>query len=109
MDGAVSDALPVVNEALRRGRRLSLRYYVPGRDEITPREVDPMRLVVVDGRSYLSGWCYRAEAVRLFRLDRMLSVEVLDVLAAPPEDAVPDEVTPGCSVPRPPTSWWSWR
>ncbi|MEV0755141.1 WYL domain-containing protein [Streptosporangium sp. NPDC050280] len=98
---AAPDALPVVNEALRRGRRLSLRYYVPGRDEITPREVDPMRLVVVDGRPYLSGWCYRAEAVRLFRLDRMLSVDVLDVPADPPADAVADEVTPGVFRPSP--------
>ncbi|MEU4534715.1 WYL domain-containing protein [Streptosporangium sp. NPDC023825] len=98
---AAPDALPVVNEALRSGRRLSLRYYVPGRDEITPREVDPMRLVVVDGRPYLSGWCYRAEAVRLFRLDRMLSVDVLDVPADPPEDAVADEVTPGVFRPSP--------
>jgi proteasome accessory factor C len=98
---ATPDALPSVNEALRRGRRLSLRYYVPGRDEVTPREVDPMRLVVVDGRSYLSGWCYRAEAVRLFRLDRMLTVEVLDVAADPPADAVPDEVTSGVFRPSP--------
>lgn len=98
---AAPDALPVVNEALRRRRRLSLRYYVPGRDEITPREVDPMRLVVVDGRPYLSGWCYRAEAVRLFRLDRMLSVDVLDVPADPPADAVADEVTPGVFRPSP--------
>ncbi|MFF4418261.1 helix-turn-helix transcriptional regulator [Streptosporangium sp. NPDC001559] len=99
--GATPDALPTVNEALRRGRRLSLRYHVPGRDEITPREVDPMRLVVVDGRSYLSGWCYRAEAVRLFRLDRMLTVEILDTAADPPADAVPDEVTPGVFRPSP--------
>ncbi|MFC4062168.1 helix-turn-helix transcriptional regulator [Planomonospora corallina] len=98
---ATPDALPAVNEALRGRRRLSLRYYVPGRDEITPREVDPMRLVVVDGRSYLSGWCYRAEAVRLFRLDRMLDVDVLDVPADPPADAVPDEVTPGVFRPSP--------
>ncbi|MDP9867521.1 MULTISPECIES: helix-turn-helix transcriptional regulator [Streptosporangium] len=98
---ATPDALPTVNEALRRGRRLSLRYYVPGRDEITPREVDPMRLVVVDGRSYLSGWCYRAEAVRLFRLDRMLTVDILDVAADPPAGAVPDEVTPGVFRPSP--------
>ncbi|MBG0816760.1 YafY family protein [Planomonospora sp. ID82291] len=98
---ATPDALPAVNEALRRRRRLSLRYYVPGRDEITPREVDPMRLVVVDGRSYLSGWCYRAEAVRLFRLDRMLDVDVLDTPADPPAGAVPDEVTPGVFRPSP--------
>ncbi|GAA3102190.1 helix-turn-helix transcriptional regulator [Streptosporangium carneum] len=98
---ATPDALPTVKEALRRGRRLSLRYYVPGRDEVTPREVDPMRLVVVDGRSYLSGWCYRAEAVRLFRLDRVLTVEILDVAADPPADATPDEVTPGVFRPSP--------
>ena len=92
---------PAVNEALRRGRRLSLRYYVPGRDEVTPREVDPMRLVVVDGRSYLEGWCYRAEAVRLFRLDRMLDVEVLDVAADPPADAEPIDVAQGVFRPSP--------
>ncbi|GGQ15319.1 helix-turn-helix transcriptional regulator [Streptosporangium pseudovulgare] len=98
---AAPDALPTVNEALRRRRRLSLRYYVPGRDEVTPREVDPMRLVMVDGRSYLSGWCYRAEAVRLFRLDRMLTVDVLDVPADPPAGAEPGEVTPGVFRPSP--------
>ena len=64
---------PQVTDALSRGRRLHLSYYVPGRDEATERDVDPMRLLVVEGRSYLEGWCRRAEAVRLFRLDRMLA------------------------------------
>ena len=54
-----------------------------------------MRLVVVDGRSYLEGWCYRAEAMRLFRLDRMLGVEVLDVAADPPAEAEPIDVDAG--------------
>ena len=35
------------------GRRLHLRYYVPGRDEATERDVDPMRLLVVEGQTYL--------------------------------------------------------
>ncbi|PZG11130.1 helix-turn-helix transcriptional regulator [Nonomuraea aridisoli] len=98
---AAPDALPRVREALSRGRRLSLRYYVPGRDEVTPREVDPMRIVVVDGRGYLEGWCYRAEAMRLFRLDRMLGVDVLDVPADPPEEAEPIDVTQGVFRPSP--------
>ena len=51
---------------------LHLSYYVPGRDEATERDVDPMRLLVVEGRTYLEGWCRRAEAVRVFRLDRVL-------------------------------------
>jgi len=94
-------ALKAVKEGLRAKRRLSLRYYVPGRDEITPREVDPMRLVVAEGRSYLEGWCYRAEAVRLFRLDRMLEVRILDQPAEPPPEAEPLDVTQGVFRPSP--------
>ncbi|GLW08172.1 protein pafC [Microtetraspora sp. NBRC 13810] len=92
---AAPDALAAVNEGLRAGRRLSLSYYVPGRDEVTPREVDPMRLVVADGRSYLEGWCYRADAVRLFRLDRMLEVRILPEAADPPAEAEPLDVARG--------------
>ena len=98
---ATPDALPRVQRGAAARRRLSLRYYVPGRDEVTQREVDPMRLVVVDGRTYLEGWCYRAEAVRLFRLDRMLGVEVLDVAADPPAEAEPDRRAPGVFRPSP--------
>jgi proteasome accessory factor C len=98
---AAPDALATVNDAIRRSRRLSLRYYVPGRDEITPREVDPTRVVMADGRAYLEGWCYRAEGMRLFRLDRMLGAEVLDVAASPPEEAEPIDVTEGVFRPSP--------
>jgi proteasome accessory factor C len=98
---AAPDALATVNDAIRRRRRLSLRYYVPGRDEITPRDVDPMRVVMADGRAYLEGWCYRAEGMRLFRLDRMLGAEVLEVAASPPEEAEPIDVTEGVFRPSP--------
>ncbi|WP_327091948.1 WYL domain-containing protein [Nonomuraea sp. NBC_01738] len=98
---AQPDALPRVRDALTRKRRLSLRYYVPGRDEVTPREVDPTRVMVVDGRTYLEGWCYRAEAMRLFRLDRIMGVEVLEVAADPPAGAEPIDVTQGVFRPSP--------
>ncbi|MFI6503591.1 helix-turn-helix transcriptional regulator [Nonomuraea typhae] len=98
---AAPDALPRVRDALTRKRRLSLRYYVPGRDEVTPREVDPTRVMVVDGRTYMEGWCYRAEAMRLFRLDRVVGVDVLDVPADPPADAEPIDVTQGVFRPSP--------
>jgi proteasome accessory factor C len=81
--------------ALTAGKRVHLRYYVPSRDEATERDVDPMRLLVVEGRTYLEGWCRRAEGVRLFRLDRMLSVDVLDVSADVPETAEPVDVDSG--------------
>jgi proteasome accessory factor C len=96
MDGrAPADVQAEVAEALRQGRRLHLSYYVPGRDEATERDVDPMRVVVVQGRAYLEGWCRRAEAVRLFRLDRVLKLTVLDIPAEVPEQAEHVDVDSG--------------
>jgi proteasome accessory factor C len=87
--------LATISDALGRGRLLHLSYYVPGRDEATERDVDPMRLLVVEGRAYLEGWCRRAEAVRLFRLDRVLGIEVLDAAAEVPAEAKPVDVDQG--------------
>ena len=81
--------------ALTAGRRVHLRHYVWTRDEVTERDVDPMRLLVVEGRTYLEGWCRRAEGVRLFRLDRVWSVDVLDVPAEVPVEAEPVDVDAG--------------
>ena len=92
VEGAVA---PVVRDALERGRRLHLSYYVPGRDETTERDVDPMQLHVVDGHAYLQGWCRRVEDVRLFRLDRVLGVQVLDLPAEVPAAARARDVDDG--------------
>jgi len=77
--------LGTVRDALERARRLHLRYHVPARDQTTERDVDPVRLLVVDGRSYLEGWCRSAQDVRLFRLDRVVEATVLDLPAEPAE------------------------
>ena len=84
-----------ISAALTAGKRLHLRHYVASRDEATERDVDPMRLLVVEGRTYLEGWCRRAEGVRLFRLDRVLDLEVLEVPAEVPESAEPVDVDAG--------------
>ena len=90
-----------IRAALSAKRRVHLRYYVPGRDEATERDVDPMRLLVVEGRPYLEGWCLRAEGVRLFRLDRVLGIEVLALPAEVPEEADPRDVDRGLFQPSP--------
>jgi proteasome accessory factor C len=87
--------LPVVRDALERRRRVHLAYYVPGRDETTERDVDPMRLLLVDGRNYLEGWCRRVEAVRLFRLDRVVAISVLDLAAELPPAATERDISQG--------------
>jgi proteasome accessory factor C len=97
-DLVAQSAATAVADALDRGRRLHISYYVPGRDEATERDVDPMRLLLVDARpsrSYLEGWCRRADAVRLFRLDRILAIEVLDVPKDVPASAEARDVDSG--------------
>ena len=89
-----------VRRALEDGRALRIVYYTAGRDAVSRRVVDPMRLLIADGRSYLEAWCRRAEGVRLFRLDRVEDVAVLDEPAEPPPDAEPTDVSAGAYRPR---------
>jgi proteasome accessory factor C len=92
---AEGEVLAAARRALAEGRLVHLRYYVPGRDEATERDVDPMRVIVVEGRPYLEGWCRMALDVRLFRLDRVLGIEVLDQPAAVPAHARPRPLDAG--------------
>jgi proteasome accessory factor C len=73
-----------VDRAISERRRLWLRYYSPARDELTEREVDPIRLFAV-GHTYMEAWCRLSEARRTFRLDRVAEIKLLDAPAAPPE------------------------
>ena len=94
-------ATAAVRQALVSGRALRIRYYTAGRDAVSQRTIDPMRLLIVGGRGYLEAWCRRAEGVRLFRLDRVEDVAVLDEPAAPPPDAQPTDVSAGLFQPSP--------
>jgi proteasome accessory factor C len=90
-----AETTAAVREALSAGRAMRIVYYTAGRDAVSQRTIDPMRLLIVEGRGYLEAWCRRAEAVRLFRLDRVEDVTVLDEPAAPPPDAEPTDVSEG--------------
>ena len=98
---AQPDTVAAVRGALERSSALHLRYYVPARDEITERHVDPMRLLLADGRPYLEAWCRRVEGVRLFRLDRVVGLTVLDEPARVPPEARPRNVDEGLFQPSP--------
>ena len=79
-----------LERAVRQGRQVELSYWVPSRDEQTHRVVDPRGLATVQGATYLDAWCHSAEADRLFRLDRILSAEVLDTPVSRPADSARD-------------------
>ena len=67
-----------LQEAVERRRQVRLRYYVPSRDEVTVRVVDPHAVTRGQGFAYLDADCHSAGAPRLFRLDRIQDAEVLD-------------------------------
>lgn len=76
--------LPALTQAVQRQRALRLRYYSASRDETSERTVDPVRMFEADHRHYLEAWCRQAEGMRVFRVDRIEDVEVLDEPAAAP-------------------------
>jgi len=83
-----SHAAAAVRAAVRDGRALSIDYYSASHDTLSTRIVDPIRVVLVGDNSYLEAWCRTAEAVRLFRFDRIVDAHGLDEPSAPPEPAV---------------------
>ncbi len=99
-DDSQQQLLGDIRHALSAHRRLHLRYLVAARDEATERDVDPMRVLSVDGRWYFEGWCHRAQDVRLFRLDRIEKLAALEADGTPPPEAKSRDVGPGVFRPR---------
>ncbi len=90
----------VLERAIGSNRQARLAYYVPTRDETTQRTVDPLELLTADGHDYLDAWCHLAQARRLFRLDRMHAVEVVDE-PRQEHDLTPRDLSEGLFAPGP--------
>jgi proteasome accessory factor C len=82
-----ADRLATIRSAVDRQRALRITYYTATRDETSDRVIDPMRVLVVEGRAYVEAWCRQAEAVRMFRVDRIDGFTELDEPASPPREA----------------------
>lgn len=82
-----SRAAAVVRAAIRDGHALTLDYYAASHDSLTQRTVDPIRVLLIGGHSYLEAWSREAEGVRLFRFDRIVDATDLGEPASPPEPA----------------------
>jgi proteasome accessory factor C len=67
-----------LSRAAAADRRVLLEYYSGSRAELTDRKVDPWLVFANSGHWYLVGFCHRAGGERLFRLDRVVSVQATD-------------------------------
>lgn len=82
---AEREVVVTLSAATQQSRRVRLCYQSFD-ERMTEREVDPYRLVYRAGRWYLAGYCHLRQDVRVFRLDRIVSVELLQATFAHPED-----------------------
>lgn len=85
---AETRAAAAVRTAVQSRRALSIDYYSASHDTLTSRVVDPIRVLLVGGHSYLEAWSREADGVRLFRFDRIVDATELDEPAAPPAPAL---------------------
>jgi predicted DNA-binding transcriptional regulator YafY len=69
-------------------RRVRIGYALGPHRERT-LQVDPWAVVVRHGRWYVLGWSHAADARRMYRIDRVSSVEVLPEPFTPPADLDP--------------------
>jgi proteasome accessory factor C len=83
------DHLKDLQHALERATQVRLEYLSASSGELTSRTVDPWALVATVGHWYLIGWDHLRDDERMFRTDRIKSVEVLDAPAPVPEDFDP--------------------
>lgn len=93
--GVDPDASAAIAMAIERGTDLRITYGGAS-DEVTERTVHPLRTISHGGRTYLEAYCRSAEAVRTFRVDRLISAHgvpsagPVDARADQPRDPAPD-------------------
>ena len=90
--------LAPMRDALDRNERIEIEYYSASSDTNTEREIDPYRVISLDGHWYVDALCQRAGDVRRFRIDRVRSMHTVgpqpDIAAAAPR-ATSEAFVPG--------------
>jgi proteasome accessory factor C len=71
---ADSAVLDIVRSAIRDRSQLRLEYFSAQRDQVSERDVDPLRLYSLDNTWYFEAYCHSAKGLRTFRLDRVQEI-----------------------------------
>jgi proteasome accessory factor C len=80
VDVGRADHLDALRGATDAGQQVEIDYYSFARDDMTTRVVDPRRVFNATGAWYLAGYCFQAEADRVFRVDRVRAVRLTENL-----------------------------
>ncbi len=82
----LSPYLEKLRHAIHDSRRVRLLYRGQGQPKSLQRDIDPYALVHRSGWWYSVGYCHLRQALRTFRLDRILDLTVLDETFQKPPD-----------------------
>ena len=89
LDGSAGGHLESLQGALRDALQVEMEYFSAARGELTRRTVEPWGLIAALGRWYLVGLDHLSGEERMFRVDRIKSISVLDAPAPVPADFDP--------------------
>lgn len=87
--GGLAEIHAMLAEALTGHEAVRIEYFSAGRGEVTERVIEPWAMAVDRGAWYVSAWCRRAGAERVFRLDRIHTLEPIGERFVPPADPRP--------------------
>jgi proteasome accessory factor C len=95
------ELLDEVRSALDEHQRIEIEYYSASSDALSTREVDPIRVLTLEGHWYLDAQCQRAGGVRRFRVDRIRSVRVVGAAPDRPDPDLADGTDGTAFIPSP--------
>jgi predicted DNA-binding transcriptional regulator YafY len=87
----VENILPKIQLGLDEQQVLRVEYYSMDREEVNIRDVEPYSLEKRYNYHILIGYCRWREDIRLFRVDRIKSLQLLDERFSRPIDFQPEE------------------
>lgn len=82
----ITPSLEKLRNAIRDTNRIEMVYHGRGKSQPQTRQVDPYALVHRWGWWYMVGFCHLRQAVRSFRVDRILELALLDERFPSPAD-----------------------
>ena len=108
------ETLAAIDAAIEAGEVLHLGYFSHARNERTERDVEPRRRFAAEGAWYLDAFCRSTGEQRVFRVDRITSLEATGARFDPApaaDDAPVIAFAPSADTPRvtlevPPTGAW---
>jgi hypothetical protein len=75
---SVEESVALIEQALAQGLPLAINYYAASTNTLTHRQVEPYRLEWHGDTPYLIGFCRHVQAERMFRLDRIRTLRLID-------------------------------